>query len=75
MLLMNFTEEENLARVALLIDTDFARHLFVAMFEQVSSITVETAEKCMKSVQSTAINKISRISLTSSAGTGKYMNR
>ena len=67
MLLMNLTEEENLTGVVLLIDTGFARYVFAAMywFEQVSFTTVETAEQCMKSVQSTANKKITRISLTS----------
>ena len=35
MLLMNLTEEENLNRVSLLIDTGFVRFLYIAMFEQV----------------------------------------
>ena len=39
MLLMNLTEEENLAGVCLLIDTGFVRYLFVFVF----SIAVETA--------------------------------
>ena len=41
---------DEFTRVALLIDTCFVRYLFVAMFEQVSSITVETAEECTKSL-------------------------
>ena len=47
MLLMNLTEEENLNRVSLLIDTGFVRFLYIAMFEQVGSITGQTAEQCM----------------------------
>ena len=49
MLLMNLTEEEILTRVSLLIDTGFARFLFVAVywFEQFGSITSETPEQCM----------------------------
>ena len=44
MLLIYLTEEENLSRVSLPIDTGFARFLYTAMFEQVGSITGETAE-------------------------------
>ena len=47
MLLMNLIEEENLNRVSLLIDTSFARFLYIAMFEQVGSITGQTVEQCM----------------------------
>ena len=43
MLLMNLTEEENLNRVSLLIDTGFVRFLYIDMFEQVGSITGQTA--------------------------------
>ena len=39
MLLMNLTEEENLNRVSLLIDTGFVRFLYTAMFEQVQGST------------------------------------
>ena len=56
MLLMNLTVTENLTGITLLIDIGFGRYLFVTTycgFEQVSSITVETAKQCMKSVQST----------------------
>ena len=55
MLLMNLTVTANLTGITLLIDTGFGRYLFVATyceFEQVSSLTVETAKQCMKSVQS-----------------------
>ena len=43
--------------------TDFARYHFVAMqqFEQVSSIKGETVEQRMKSVQSKANKKLTRI--------------
>ena len=47
MLLMNLTEEKNLNGVSLLIDTGFVRFLYIAMFEQVDSITGQTAEECM----------------------------
>ena len=57
MLLIRFTEEANLTGDVLLIDTGFARYLPVAMFEQASSITVETEEKFMKFVQSTTKKK------------------
>ena len=45
---MNLTEEENITEENL-IDTGFARYLFVPRywFEQVGSLTVETAEECM----------------------------
>ena len=77
MLLLNLTEEQNLTGVVLLIGTRFARYLFDTMyyqFEQVSSVTVEPADQCKKSVQITVNKKITRISLTSSTGIGKYMN-
>ena len=47
-LLMNLTEEENITEENL-IDTGFARYLFVPRywFEQVGSLTFETAEECM----------------------------
>ena len=44
---MNLIEEENLNRVSLLIDTGFARFLYIAIFEQIGSITGQTAEECM----------------------------
>ena len=44
---MNLTEEKNLNGVSLLIDTGFVRFLYIAMFEQVDSITGQTAEECM----------------------------
>ena len=61
MLLMNLTKE-NLTGVFLMY-TDFARYHFVAMyqFEQLSSIKGETEEQCMKSVQSKANKKLTRI--------------
>ena len=76
MLLLNLTEKQNLTGVVLLIGTRFARYLFDTMyqFEQVSSVTVEPVDQCKKSVQSTVNKKITRISLTSSTGIGKYMN-
>ena len=57
MLTMNLTEEKNLAGLAL-IDTGFDRYLFVAMYwVWKSSITIETAHQCMKSIQRTANEK------------------
>ena len=47
MLLMNLTEEENLNRVSLLTEIGFVRCLYIAMFEQVGSITGQTAEQCV----------------------------
>ena len=47
MLLMNLIEEDNLNRVSLLINTGFVRFLYIAMFEQVGSITGQTAEQCV----------------------------
>ena len=44
---MNLIEEENLNRVSLLIDTGFGRFLYIAIFEQIGSITGQTAEECM----------------------------
>ena len=39
--------KENLNRVNLLIDIGFVRFLYIALFEQVGSITGQTTEQCM----------------------------
>ena len=78
MLLMNLTKEENLTRVVLQIAAGFASYIFVAMYlscyVQVSSITVETAEECMNSVQSTANKKNHQNIINIVNSMGKCMN-
>ena len=57
LLSINLTEKHSLIGVILLIDTGFARYFFVSSIIE----TAETAEQCMKSVQSTANKKITSI--------------
>ena len=57
LLSINLTEKHSLIGVILLIDTGFARYVFVSSIIE----TAETAEQCMKSVQSTANKKITSI--------------
>ena len=61
---MNLTEGEKLIGVISLIDTSFFRFSMYQL-ERGSFITAETGEQSMKSVQSTANKKITRLSLTS----------
>ena len=57
LLSINLTEKHSLIGVILLIDTGFARYFFVSSIIE----TAETAEQCMKSVQSIANKKLTSI--------------
>ena len=57
LLSINLTEKHSLIGFILLIDTGFARYFFVSSIIE----TAETAEQCMKSVQSIANKKITSI--------------